>query len=225
MHHCKREYTCATAYCAHDLRDCTAGFRQSCGDAMELCQRRLLLVFLVLSVAASDLRRVRLRSGEYPAASASEDVDETLARVGGLGGSPMPAGCQPWLHRPDIAAQSGFHPMQLASTVLILAGPVGVTRFATQDWKDSTTGRHERYLPDHRRYSRGGSLWVFNWQLRGESTDELAEGEQTTWLGRAMLVIAATRAIAEPHQYHTYFYVVTFCSWSVFFDSFPTSSL
>ncbi|OLQ05760.1 hypothetical protein AK812_SmicGene11011 [Symbiodinium microadriaticum] len=164
----------------------------------------LPLAFFAIS-AAADLRRVRLRSGEYPAAISSQDVDETLARVGGLGGSPMPAGCHAWLHRPDdLQNDSAFHPMKLASTVLILAGPVGLVGFEqVLDRTGSRSGEwlvpsaNGRYVPDHRRYSRGGSLWAFNWQLRGESTEELADGEQTTWLGRALSLVAATRATAE----------------------------
>eukprot|EP00439_Symbiodinium_sp_Y106_P055982 s240_g7.t2 len=162
----------------------------------------VLHVLAFFAISAADLRRVRLRSGEYPAAISSQDVDETLARVGGLGGSPMPAGCHAWLHRPEAqknGSDPDFHPMKLPSTVLILAGPVGLVGFEQLlDWTGSLRSEaNDRYVPDHRRYSRGGSLWAFNWQLRGESTEELADGEQTTWLGRALSLVAATRAIAD----------------------------
>ena len=159
-----------------------------------------VLLACTVSLAAAELRRVRLRSGEYPAEAVSEEVDESQARVGGLGGSPMPAGCHPWLHRPSaFEDQSSFHPLQLASTVLVLAGPVRLTSFQSiLQSGGKLSERIGRYLPDHRRYSRGGSLWAFNWQLRGAGAEELAPGEQTTWLGRTLQVIAAARAITDP---------------------------
>eukprot|EP00930_Biecheleria_cincta_P070142 TRINITY_DN57792_c0_g1_i1.p1 TRINITY_DN57792_c0_g1~~TRINITY_DN57792_c0_g1_i1.p1 ORF type:complete len:833 (+),score=125.05 TRINITY_DN57792_c0_g1_i1:129-2627(+) len=154
------------------------------------------------------LQRIRLRGGEHPAAYTSETVEAQGAGPGGLGDSPMPRGCTPELHRPWVDSR---HPLQNAVTVVAVGGPVHIAdRFSVLDSVQSSQIKTENdknwlqqafclYVPDHRRYSRGGSLWTYSWLLKdGQSTDSLVdETQQASWAGRVLALLSSVRALSD----------------------------
>ncbi|CAE8626392.1 unnamed protein product [Polarella glacialis] len=196
----------------------------------------ILVASLLVSLQAAlesapelHLQRVRLRSGEFPAPLVAEEglkeKESQGAGPGGLGGSPMPSGCLPELHRPGLTRSvhlptqgepfiGGFSPLQRAAVVLAAGSPLGLARFlwapdnpgSISGWQLSLGTRHldeprrQIYVADHRRYSRGGSLWALAWLQDAGSTETepaaTAESE-SRWAGCVLRLLAAVQALVD----------------------------
>lgn len=133
-----------------------------------------------------DLQRIRLRSGEFPSDEVEEPggpIDSAPASVGALGGGRLPWPCQPLLHRPNGTVSHGSHALRHMLTALSLA-PL---RWAHLN----SLAEQQIYVPDHRRYSRGGSFWVFQWQK------DLVPESQAPWFHETLRTLDLLRHHAE----------------------------
>eukprot|EP00435_Cladocopium_sp_Y103_P051102 s411_g15.t1 len=133
-----------------------------------------------------DLQRIRLRSGEFPSDEVEEPggpIDSAPASVGALGGGPLPWPCQAPLHRPNRTVSHGSHALRHMLTALSLA-PLRWAHI-------NSLAEQQIYVPDHRRYSRGGSFWVFQWQK------DLVPESQAPWFHETLRTLDLLRHHAE----------------------------